>query len=259
MGIPLVALGVRPPDIANPLDQYGKAVQLSSMIQQQKMIPGQLEAQQRENEARQQENQIRQTQINDQNAMTTAMHSWDGKDINDLPGLMVKHGASANAVMGMKNNIVTQRKAIAEADEATIKNQQSRNDLIAGHLEAVKGAADKQTAYDAALTDLEQKGLLKPGETPHQYPGDDQLALMEKQYMGGKQILEQGIKERETKASESKAASEAQRLELEKQGIIGPASGVDRQELADFMRKNPGKGPVEFAKFKASLAPQATM
>jgi hypothetical protein len=37
-GIPLVALGVRPPDIANPVDQYGKAITLRSMLEQQKLI-----------------------------------------------------------------------------------------------------------------------------------------------------------------------------------------------------------------------------
>lgn len=209
-GIPLAALSVRPPEQqAGPLDQVGKALQLKQLVQ---AAPLQQQAMQQQVTAGGQENQIRAQQLADTQAQTAALKAWDGKDVHDLPGLLLKHGGSAQAVFGMKNQLITQQKNLAEADEATVKNEQSKNDMIAGHLEAVKSApADqKPQAFDAAITDLEQKGLVKPGTIPHQYPGDDKLDLFEKTFQGGKQIVDAAMKERQVKAEEVTAQSRAQ-------------------------------------------------
>lgn len=265
MGIPLAALAVRPPEQQpGPLDQYGKALQLKSLMNAQALAPGQQQLQQQAVVQGGQENQMRAQQLADQQAQTAALKAWDGKDVHDLPGLLLKHGGSAQAVFGMKNQLITQQKSLAEADEATIKNQQAKNDMITGHLEAVKGApADqKQQAFEGAISDLEQKGLVPPGSIPKQYPGDDKLDLFEKSFMGGKQIVDNAIKQRETKAKEQEAQSRAtsanttaQRLQAEMPG--GALQPVEQKELSDFIAKNPGKGPTDFAKWKASLAPAA--
>ena len=49
---PNIALQVKTPQVENPLDSYGKAAQIQSLLGQQKLLPGQLEAQQQENAMR---------------------------------------------------------------------------------------------------------------------------------------------------------------------------------------------------------------
>lgn len=248
MGIPLPALQVQS-NQTSPLDTFAK-------------VQGIQDLQQR-TQAQQLENQKSQIALQDQQASTKAMNEWDGKDLNELPPLILKHGGSANAVFGAKQQITKLTQDAANADEAKLKNQQTVNDLVAGHLEAVKTAPDKQAAFDSALTDLESKGLLKPGQIPHQYPGDDQLSIMEKQFMGQKAIVDQTIKDRETAAKEQEATARAdtaktgaERLAAELPG--GALEAPDKAEMRDYLAKNPNKGPADYAKWKASLSPTAT-
>jgi hypothetical protein len=142
MGIPLPALNIQPQE--SPLDQYAKALSVNSMIQGQK-------TQQLQQTALGQENQIRQQQISDQKAMTAAMQEWDGKSYNDLMPLVTKHGGSAQAVIGLKKNMLEQQekysniaKNDAETGAKNIDTLAKNNDMLLGHLEAVKDAPDDQ-------------------------------------------------------------------------------------------------------------------
>jgi DNA-binding protein Fis len=92
---------------------------------QQGTPPSALEAQQRMEAIKtsQQQQQLQgqqieqqQQQLKDQQAMTQAMQSWDGKDFNELPSLVLKHGGSANAVIGLKQHIVDQQTKLAQLD-----------------------------------------------------------------------------------------------------------------------------------------------
>lgn len=238
--IPLPALDVRPPE--DPLSQYAKVANLRGMLQQQQLqkqvAPLQIQQEQ-------QKTQQVALQLKDQQAMTKSLQQWDGKDIHDLPGLVIKNGGSANAVLGLRSQLVAQQKAAADADEATLKNQQTKNDLIAGHLENVKSAAPeaKQQVYDSALTDLEQKGLLRPNQIPHQYPGDDKIDLLEKSFMGQKQIVDAEMKNREVSAQEEAAAARMKAAGKQPEGE-NPLADVNsmNQALQDrFQVLNPGK------------------
>jgi hypothetical protein len=209
---------------------------------------------------RQQAVQQNQIALRDQQARTDALNSWDKKDINDLPGLILKHGGSGDAAFGMQNQLIEQKKNYALADEATKKNMESSNDIIAGHLEAIKGADDKPVAYQNMVGDLMQKGLVKPGRLPDQYPGDDKLDLLEKGFIGQKQLFDQAQKERETAAKESEAQAKAtsagnveKRLEAEMPGGALRPQGLQEQD--DWLKKNPGKGPADFMRYKATLVP----
>lgn len=257
MGIPLAALAIRPPEQQpSAISQYAQAAQLKNELQNAPL----------QHQALQQQVQIGAQQQADQQATTKALQSWDGKDVHDLPGLLLKNGGSAQAVFGMKNQMLEQQKTQATLDETTLKNNQTRNDLISGHLEAVKGLPSDQRpqAYTSAIQDLEQKGIVKPGTISSQYPGDDKLDLFEKSFMGQKQITDNAIKERETKAKEQEAQARASTAQttaarLQAEGPGGAMQPVDQKELSDYLTKNPGKGPIDFAKYKASLAPQAAI
>lgn len=139
--IPLPALDIKPPE--NPLDQYAKALSVQSMISGQK-------TQQLQQQGLQQENQMREQQIADQKAQTNAMQEWDGKSLNDLVPLVVKHGGSAQAVIGLKSKILEQQekysniaKNDAETGSKNIETLSKQNDMLAGHIDAVKDVPDE--------------------------------------------------------------------------------------------------------------------
>lgn len=214
----------------------------------------------------QQENQQRQIQLNDTQAMSQAMRQWDGKNLDDLPELIVKAGGSANAVMGLRNTILDQKTKAANLTSDQIKNLNETNDIIDGHLEAVKGAKpeDKQSAYESALQDLQQKGLIQPGQMPAQYPGDDQIALIEKAHMGQKAILSQAQSQSQTAKNQAQAAeaqSGAAKNVAEMQGLAGPfAEAKYRQILSSIAAGKPvSNEDLDFAKgYEASNAKTTT-
>src|SRR5262249_30918949 len=111
--IPLPALSVQGPQ-RQPglLDLLGRAQQLRALQQQ--------------TQGMQLENQQRQQSLQDNQAMTAAMQNWDGKDLDELPSLILKHGGSANAVFSTKQQIIAQKEKlsqIAKDDAETGKNQ----------------------------------------------------------------------------------------------------------------------------------------
>jgi len=116
--IPLPALSIKPIDQPDALQNFARIQQLRQMqqeaplrqqIMQQQAQTGQLELQQK------------QIELKDQQALTNAMHEWDGKDLNGLVPLVVKNGGSANAVMGLKSKILEQQQTYSKiaADDAT--------------------------------------------------------------------------------------------------------------------------------------------
>ena len=114
-----IPLAIKPPaPPPNPIEQYGQAQGVLGMINQQRL----------------QQQQIAQNNLalNDQKAASDAMHEWDRQDINDLPGLYIKHGASANAVLSLKQSIIQQQTARAMLDTDTLNNEAKRHDNIAG-------------------------------------------------------------------------------------------------------------------------------
>jgi hypothetical protein len=74
--IPLPALDVQVQKPESLLNDAAQMEQIRASRQQQQA--GELELQQKR------------MQIADQQAMTQAMHDWDGKDLNELPGLVLK-------------------------------------------------------------------------------------------------------------------------------------------------------------------------
>src|ERR1035438_1077546 len=125
------------------------------------------------------------------------MHQWDGKDINELPALILKNGGSAQAVFGMKNQIVSYQKNLAEMTKDQLANEATKNDTIAGHIDTVKAlpAEQQPQAFEAAKTDLVQKGYL-PAQAAQgmQYQGPGQLDALEKMYQAHSQQVDTALK-----------------------------------------------------------------
>src|SRR5215469_3450774 len=124
----LPALAVRPP--THPLEEYGRALGIKSMLQEQ---------QQRDIQTQQSR-----ISLDDVKATTAAMREWDGKDVNQLYPLVMKHGGSSAAVIGLKNQVIGQQEKLsmiakndAEAGKNRIETMQKDNDTLLGHLAAL--------------------------------------------------------------------------------------------------------------------------
>lgn len=241
------------PDVAGNLER------LLALRSQLQMAPLQ-------REALSQENQVRQIQLNDQQAMSSAMRQWDGKDPNDLPGLVVKAGGSANAVLGLRNSILDYQTKAATLTSDQIKNINDQNDLIDGHLEAVKSASaeGKQDAWASALDDLQKKGVIQAGQLPAQYPGDDQISLIEKAHMGQKAMLSKAQTESETSkntAQALEAQTGAAKNVQEMQGLTGPFAEAKYRNILSAMSagKPVSNEDMDFARgYEASQAKTTT-
>lgn len=203
------------------------------MLQNQ---PLQTQALQQQVQAGQLENQQRQQEFTDQQAMTKAMHDWDGKDVNKLIPLVIKNGASANAVMGLKSKVLEQQQAYSKiaADDATtgsknLETLKGKNDLVAGAIGNVLNLPDDQLGRGLVNTasDLAKEGLIDPqhAQTAAQIAQSgnpaqirQQLGILQKSYMGQNAQIEAVQKQAQIRESNSTAAKNE--LEVQQGGPL---------------------------------------
>lgn len=236
--IPLVATSIRPP--ANPLDEYAKALSIKGMIQGQQIGQAQLTGEQLKNQQAEQD-------VKDRQATTAAMQEWDGKSYSDLPPLVLKHGGSSTAVVGLQKaalGMQEQKSTIAKNDAETgaknLETTQKKNDMLLGHLSAVTSVGDDQlvsqlrTQKNAALLD----GVLDPQhaaiidhlvDTGDPKTIRDSLATLEKGLIGQKEQFDQAYKEREVAAKETE---------------IIPSLGVSVNKRTNAVTPIPGLGQM---------------
>lgn len=241
--IPLPALHLNPPQQQeNPLDQYARLLQLKNM---QTMQPIQQQAAQQQLQAGQLDVQQKQQALKDQQAITSSMQNWDGKDYNDLYPLMLKNGASGTAVLGLKQKVLEQQQAIsttlknnAEAGQAQMTAMKAKGDLLDGALSPLidpKQTPDEKlpTAIAATAQDLVQRGVLDPQHAQQaaqlsQLPPDQiraQLTLMRNANLAQSQIMEEAKTKAQTQEATSRANEadvNAQKTQQEMQLGTGP-------------------------------------
>src|SRR5262249_16003189 len=152
--IPLPALTIKPPQQQDPAEEH---MRLSALLDQRKLVNQQVQASQLEN-------QQRQNALQDQQAATAAMHQWDGKNLDDLPGLILRNDGSAKEVLAPKKQILDQKTALTKLDTDTLANAKTKNDMLLGKLQAVTAGDDQglPQRLSAALQDSVQSGLLDP-------------------------------------------------------------------------------------------------
>jgi len=134
MAAPPVALSVQP-ITNNPLEEYGRAVQLKGALQQQ---------------------QIQTQQLKDQQALTAAMKDWDPSsgDYGSLVKSTLANGGSGNAALQIQQHAIDvqkQREQLTqEQRDNYVKNAKSFGDLLQG----VENVPDEQLASHAMNTVL---------------------------------------------------------------------------------------------------------
>lgn len=259
--IPLPALHIQPP--ADPTESIGRMVMLKQALQQQQLFPGQLQAQQESLTAARLANQENQIKLNDQQAMTKAMQEWDGKDINALPNLVVKHGASAQAVMGLKNSIIDQQTKLSTLTKDQLANEKAKNDYFVQQLDNVKSLPPDQqpAAFQAAVQDAVSKGHLDPQQAQGmQYQSPQQLDLLSKSLMGHDAVVSSALKQAEmakNTAQAGEAEAQTRKINTELQTMAGPLAEADyRKTLSDLLNNRP-VSPDALARARAYEAAQA--
>jgi hypothetical protein len=240
-GYPSAALQVNPPpDI--------EGMRLKRQQQRQTVQEGALDL------------QLKQQQIKDQQAATAAMNEWDGKSLDDLPHLLLKHGGSSNIVFGVRDKLVAQKAKLseiakddAETGSKNLDTLAKKNDMVLGALQSVNQAPDEvlgQTLLTAGQRAV-QSGLLDPQHAQQlqqlsQLPPDKlrpALQFFEKDLMGQKEQYAQAQKERETAAAEWKTVEG--RLVNSRTGEIKetplPVDQLNQLLRSRFQVLNPGK------------------
>jgi hypothetical protein len=273
----LPALDLKPPQQQpSPLEQFGNLLQLKNALQEQ---PLRQQALQQNIQQGALDVQQKQTALKDQQAMTQAMHDWDGKDVNQLIPLVIKNGASANAVMGLKSKVLEQQQTystIAKNDAATgasnLATLKGKNDEVAGALTNLldpKAVPDDQLPQAVLTTaqQLAQQGLLDPQHlqmAQHIAQSGDptairqQLGLMQKGLMSQSQQIDEAAKQAtivKGQAETAQAAANAQETHNYHQQEIG----VRKAELGQGAQRLGIEGArLAFQKAQAGVTPNGT-
>ncbi len=192
--IPLPALAVKTPEQPDIVGGLQRILAIKSVLGQQQL--------------QQQEVQQGDIKLHDQQAASAAMRDWDGKDINDLPGLILKNGGSATAVFNAKNSIVDYQSKLANATKDQLANEKTKNDYFAQAIDNVRSLPPEQQpdAFEAAKADAVQRGHLDPKVAQTlTYQGPQQLDLLEKNLIGHSAAVDQAAKAAETQKNQAQA------------------------------------------------------
>lgn len=153
---PSIALNIKPPQYADPLEQAGRAMNLLAARQQIQMMPIRMQAAQQELEQNRLGIQKAQTALDEEKAFKEAL----GRGAKPAELLQI---APTLAVPHFKQ-LLDQRKA--ELEQAKQQTQ-----LFSSSLGAVKYASPEQqpAQYAAVRQGLIQQGVIKPEDAPEQY------------------------------------------------------------------------------------------
>ena len=281
--IPLPALHLNPPPAQpDPVEQYARIQQLRN---QAVLAPLQQQAAQQTVQSGAIDVQQKQQALKDQQAATTAMQNWDGKDYNDILPLMLKNGASSTAVMALKSKILEQQQSLsttfknnADGAQAQMTAAKTKGDLLDGALSPLvdpKQVPDAQLpqALTQTAQNLVQKGLLDPqhaqaaaqlAQLAAQNPDQarQQIDLMRKTNMAQSQIMEDAAKQAGiTKDTAQAGEADANTLLAQSKANWAKAHGIavgvpaEDQQMADWLAKNPGKGPSDYGIAMKKIVP----
>lgn len=280
--IPLPALDVHPPQPApDPMAQYGRLLQLRTMMQEE---PLRQQALQQGIQSGQLDIQQKQIALKDQQAMSAAMKEWSqqaqpsgegqsssassGPSYDDLIRLAEKNGASFNAIKGIQQyamDMKAKAASIALDDAKTGASNadalKTKNGMLTDAMSGVANLPDDQIAQGLLSTaqQLAQKGLLDPQHVQMAQQlaqwGDPeairQQLRMQITGMGGfTKLLDAAQKQMQT-------ANEARQAAFYAQAGGAPGVSTDMMQQADWLKKNPGKGPSDFLLWKQQHAPYA--
>lgn len=173
----LPALDVKTPQQPNLLDQFSQLQQLKgnqqAMQQRAALAPLQQEAAQQNVQTGQLDIQQKQQQLKNQQALTQAYQTWDGRSYEDLAHLALKAGATGDAIQAIQQHGLALRKTasdIAESDAKTGSDNATtlgkQLDQAAGALQGVLSAPPEQQGQALIATAQQLAQQKRPDGTP---------------------------------------------------------------------------------------------
>jgi hypothetical protein len=156
-------------------------------------------------------NQQSQIAVQDQQAGLAALKDPTFKSMNDLPDLLQKHGASFNAITSARSNVLDYNTKLQTYTSDQLKNEGTKNDVVAGHIDTVKSLPPDQqpAAFENSKTDLVQRGYMTPQEAQQMpYPGPAGLDALETMHMAHSAQVEQQLKQSQSDEADAKARAE---------------------------------------------------
>ncbi len=234
---PSIALGVKPLQIPDPMESYGKALQLKNLLVQQQAHAQQLQLGAEQLKGIQQENQVRQQGMTDDAAARKLFAQPGGmpEDSQILSTLGPTHGG---AVL----------KSLREADKFKVDLQESKGKVAAleadyaGSLAAgVKAAGNSPDALQIAIQHAHAAGYEQQAQQMQQLLLPENQghigAVMDRLIAGSPKQVELNTAARTAQARADTAANSKDRLTAELPGIVA-GNTIKTNEAA-------GKAPIQ--------------
>lgn len=200
-----IPLGVRAPEIANPLDQFAKVASIRNLIQQGKLGTENLHAAQTENQQRDLELQDNQT-----------LRQLAGESNGDIEELARRAAGkvSPKTLASLQASALDHKTKMAVLTKDQLANLREQNKMIADEADQITQAPlnEQPALYAAATARLQQKGLVQPGELPAQYPGQPAIERFRDIHAGMDSVFERHLKakgEERAVAKEGREVAEA--------------------------------------------------
>lgn len=245
--------------------QYSRLLQLKNLQQQQALAPLQVQEAQQRVQANTLDIQSKQREADSAKAI---MDAWSGAN-GDLGKT---YEAAARSGKVLPGDLAKIQQANLQLQEQALKTLQAKGeravqegDLFDGAVDTVHAAKpeDRPAVYAQALTNLQKAGI-DVSQAPPQYPGDDAFNAMRLGIKSHKNALDQAAKQAEIGKNTAQAA-EANAGTAEKQAAAqfyqqnGGAPGVSAEMIqqADWLKKNPGKGPSDYKLWVMQHSPTA--
>lgn len=191
--IPLQVKSFEAPDIGQA---FTKMLALKGMMQQQQM--GQLQLQQTQQE------------MQDQQKLRQA-YMESGGDLEKLRTRAMELGVGPKSMMALNQGLLKQRETLANISDKELTVKKSVTQALGSGAQAVLQLPPEARAqgYAEVRSNLIRQGMIKPGDAPEQYPGDEAVQLHANSARTSQQIIDSILKERQVKADETRAQAAA--------------------------------------------------
>lgn len=173
----IIFAAARVPEIPSPLESYGRAMALSQMMAQQKMLPARLRAIDLANREQEMQNRQREQDMRDDDIIRQYQGHWDGDPDKFLSGL--RGQISPRRYADLSSHVLDYKTKALALTEGQNKIERERRAQVGNEYAGVLAVPPEQQAgvWDAAQDRLIAAKHLSP-EEKSPYPGADAVRTL---------------------------------------------------------------------------------
>jgi hypothetical protein len=264
---------IQPVQLPDMVGDYAKLAMLKNQLQEaplrQQALQQQVQAGQQSLQSGQLSLQKEQQDQQDQQSFRAAMQdpSLHGKTIGDIADVLAQKGAiSQGSWVAAKKADTEQRKALSELDEKTLANRKAAHDATQELFGNVMNMPDDQLA--ANWPQIAQQYDSIPGNqkiplNPQQPMSKQQLSQFGPMLSMGNSYFDQELARRKAqtdqKTAEATLAEKQATAQFYQQNGGAPGVPTEATQQADWLKKNPGKGPSDYKLWTMRNSPTAVV